>query len=151
MNDIDQRSQTYAEFCQTEHISKATLYDLLRRGLGPEVFEVPGTGSGGSRPKRMKSGVREWPSWRRLRPLSSRRSAGASSRRSPAVSQQNHHGTSRSGRRRPRRARREAAAHEPIHRSPQSVRRCQTNDAMTKQPRSRSPRNSGSAERTEQW
>lgn len=43
MNDIDQRSQTYAEFCQTEHISKATLYDLLRRGLGPEVFEVPGT------------------------------------------------------------------------------------------------------------
>jgi hypothetical protein len=43
MDDADQRSQTFTEFCQGERISKTTLYGLLRRGLGPEVLEVPGT------------------------------------------------------------------------------------------------------------
>jgi hypothetical protein len=40
---VDDRSQTIAEFCESEHISKTTFYGLLKRNLGPEVFEVPGT------------------------------------------------------------------------------------------------------------
>jgi hypothetical protein len=57
MNDIDRRSQTTTEFCQSEHISKATFYDLRKRGLAPEVLEVPGT-----KIKRITSQARE--TWR---------------------------------------------------------------------------------------
>jgi hypothetical protein len=57
MNDADQRSQTFTEFCQSERISKATFYELLRRNLGPEVFEVAGT-----RIRRITSQARE--AWR---------------------------------------------------------------------------------------
>ena len=57
MDDADQRSQTFTEFCQGERISKTTLYGLLRRGLGPEVLEVPGT-----KIKRITSQARE--TWR---------------------------------------------------------------------------------------
>jgi hypothetical protein len=43
MNDAQQSSLTIQEFCVAEHISKASLYDLLKRGLGPELFNIPGT------------------------------------------------------------------------------------------------------------
>jgi hypothetical protein len=39
----NERSQTFREFCTAEHISPSTLYGMLKRGLGPDVLEVPGT------------------------------------------------------------------------------------------------------------
>jgi hypothetical protein len=39
----ERRSQTIKEFCVAEHISLASFYELDKRGLTPEVLEVPGT------------------------------------------------------------------------------------------------------------
>ncbi len=36
-------SETIAEFCRKERISRAAYYDLRKRGLGPDVFEIPST------------------------------------------------------------------------------------------------------------
>jgi hypothetical protein len=41
--DDDRRSQTIKQFCATENISLASFYELSKRGLTPEVLEVPGT------------------------------------------------------------------------------------------------------------
>jgi len=39
--DTDQRSQTIAEFCQHERISKTTFYKLRAAGLGPNELRLP--------------------------------------------------------------------------------------------------------------
>ncbi len=36
-------SETIAEFCLKERISRAAYYDLRKRGLGPDEFQIPGT------------------------------------------------------------------------------------------------------------
>ena len=44
MSDQDTgRSQTIREFCDGERISVSSFYEMQRRGLGPELLEVPGT------------------------------------------------------------------------------------------------------------
>jgi hypothetical protein len=42
MNSTERRSQTRAEFCLAEHLSKSTYHALRKRGLGPEELVVPG-------------------------------------------------------------------------------------------------------------
>jgi hypothetical protein len=41
--EISSDSQTIPEFCASEKISKATFYDLKKRGLAPDVLEIRGS------------------------------------------------------------------------------------------------------------
>jgi hypothetical protein len=43
MDGTERRSQTRAEFCFTEHLSKSTYHELKKRGLGPDELVVPGS------------------------------------------------------------------------------------------------------------
>jgi hypothetical protein len=36
-------SKTIVDFCREEKISKSVYYDLKKRGLGPDEFEIPST------------------------------------------------------------------------------------------------------------
>jgi hypothetical protein len=57
MSTGNERSQTIAEFCAHEHISKATFYKLKAAGLGPDEFRLPN-----STVVRITAGARE--TWR---------------------------------------------------------------------------------------
>jgi hypothetical protein len=43
MDSTERRSQTRAEFCFAEHLSKSTYHELKKRGLGPDELVVPGS------------------------------------------------------------------------------------------------------------
>jgi hypothetical protein len=42
-DDEDRRSKTIQQFCFVEGFSKASYYELKRRGLGPDELRPPGT------------------------------------------------------------------------------------------------------------